>query len=116
MESRGSKVKLICVIEEYFKEYYKHAISNAILSGTFYMVCNARFSLTHCCTSHRSESGEIPLTGDAKADADIMAFVKARQNLLKQSKTFTSHYSSLCLNYFTEFAHPDLLFDFVHIL
>ncbi|XP_041351930.1 kinesin-like protein KIF6 [Gigantopelta aegis] len=33
----------------------------------------------------RSECGDIPLTGDAKADADIMAFVKARQNLLKQT-------------------------------
>ncbi|XP_069118141.1 kinesin-like protein KIF6 [Argopecten irradians] len=27
----------------------------------------------------------IPLTGDSKADADIMAFVKARQNILKQA-------------------------------
>lgn len=26
------------------------------------------------------------MTGDAKADADIMAFIKARQNLLRQGK------------------------------
>lgn len=34
----------------------------------------------------RSDSGGLPLTGDAKADADIMAFVKARQNILRQAK------------------------------
>lgn len=35
----------------------------------------------------RSDSGSgLPLTGDAKADADIMAFVKARQNILRQAQ------------------------------
>lgn len=38
-----------------------------------------------CC---RSDSGNLPMTGDAKADADIMAFIKARQNLLRQGKLF----------------------------
>ena len=28
--------------------------------------------------------GDIPLTGDAQADADILAFIKARQTVLKQ--------------------------------
>ena len=38
----------------------------------------------HC----RSDSGSgLPLTGDAKADADIMAFVKARQNILRQGRS-----------------------------
>ncbi|CAC5410124.1 KIF6_9 [Mytilus coruscus] len=34
----------------------------------------------------RSDSGNLPMTGDAKADADIMAFIKARQNLLRQAQ------------------------------
>ena len=31
---------------------------------------------------------EVPLTGDPEADADIMAFMKARQKVLQQSKAF----------------------------
>ncbi|VDI64774.1 Hypothetical predicted protein [Mytilus galloprovincialis] len=34
----------------------------------------------------RSDSGNLPMTGDAKADADIMAFIKARQNLIRQAQ------------------------------
>ena len=33
-----------------------------------------------------SSSGSISLTGDAQADADIMAFLKARQKLAKFGK------------------------------
>ena len=35
--------------------------------------------------SSQSSTG-VRLTGDPQADADIMAFVKARQNILQQSK------------------------------
>ena len=31
-----------------------------------------------------SGSGSVKLTGDSRADADILAFIKARQNLLQQ--------------------------------
>ena len=31
-----------------------------------------------------SSSGSVMLTGDTRADADILAFIKARQNLLQQ--------------------------------
>ncbi|KAL3874319.1 hypothetical protein ACJMK2_037350 [Sinanodonta woodiana] len=37
--------------------------------------------------SSHSSSG-IPLTGDPKADADIMAFIKARQNILQKTSSF----------------------------
>ena len=37
------------------------------------------------CRSSQSGSG-MRLTGDPQADADIMAFVKARQNILQQSE------------------------------
>ncbi|ESO96459.1 hypothetical protein LOTGIDRAFT_115944 [Lottia gigantea] len=33
-----------------------------------------------------NQTNDIPLTGDPTADADIMAFIKARQNLLQKSK------------------------------
>ena len=36
--------------------------------------------------SSQSSTG-VRLTGDPQADADIMAFVKARQNILQQSKS-----------------------------
>ena len=41
-----------------------------------------------CFRSSHSSSG-VRLTGDPQADADIMAFVKARQNILQQSKFST---------------------------
>lgn len=31
-----------------------------------------------------SSSTSIPLTGDSQADADILAFIKARQNILQK--------------------------------
>ena len=31
-----------------------------------------------------ASSGSVMLTGDTRADADILAFIKARQNLLQQ--------------------------------
>ncbi len=39
-----------------------------------------------CVASCRSgrEGGGIAMTGDAQADADIMAFLKARQNVLQK--------------------------------
>ena len=40
-------------------------------------------------SSHSSSvhtTGGITLTGDPQADADILAFVNARQNILKQSE------------------------------
>ena len=39
----------------------------------------------YICRSSQSGSG-LRLTGDPQADADIMAFVKARQNILQQSE------------------------------
>lgn len=33
-----------------------------------------------------SRKNNIPMTGDPKADADIMAFIKARQNILRKGK------------------------------
>ena len=35
-----------------------------------------------------SGSGSVKLTGDSRADADILAFIKARQNLLQQRGGF----------------------------
>lgn len=47
-----------------------------------------RSGLDSVSNSKPSSAGGIPLTGDAQADADIMAFVNARQNVLKQSTQF----------------------------
>lgn len=50
------------------------------------------FSFLHFRSFPKSENhSSIPLTGDKRADADIMAFIKARQNLLqrKGEKEFT---------------------------
>ena len=36
--------------------------------------------------SHPSKASSIPLTGDPRADADILAFYKARQKLIREFK------------------------------
>lgn len=36
--------------------------------------------------SFNPRKNNIPMTGDPKADADIMAFIKARQNILRKGK------------------------------
>ena len=52
-----------------------------LVLGTLISVC---FDLSFFVHSSSTEaSGSIPLTGDAQADADIMAFLKARQNVIK---------------------------------
>lgn len=35
---------------------------------------------------YRTKKNSIPMTGDPKADADIMAFIKARQNILRKAQ------------------------------
>ena len=40
-----------------------------------------------------SRSSTIQLTGDKRADADIMAFIKARQNLLQNKGKIIASYS-----------------------
>ncbi|KAK3093801.1 hypothetical protein FSP39_020407 [Pinctada imbricata] len=46
--------------------------------------------------NHQKSSSGIPLTGDPKADADIMAFIKARQNILRKGiHKSTIEYQSL---------------------
>ncbi|XP_061173877.1 kinesin-like protein KIF6 [Saccostrea echinata] len=35
---------------------------------------------------YRTKKNNIPMTGDPKADADIMAFIKARQNILRKAQ------------------------------
>lgn len=42
-------------------------------------------SNTHCSNTKKS-SCSIPLTGDKKTDEDILAFMKARQELMRKSK------------------------------
>ncbi|XP_041809096.1 kinesin-like protein KIF6 [Chelmon rostratus] len=43
--------------------------------------------------STKLSSSSVPLTGDQHVDADILAFVRARQNLLKRTGKYTHTYS-----------------------
>ena len=54
----------------------------------FCWTCTSCLVSTNCRSSGDNAGGgggqgSIPLTGDAQADADIMAFLRARQNILK---------------------------------
>ncbi|XP_064600803.1 kinesin-like protein KIF6 [Liolophura sinensis] len=49
-----------------------------------YDMVNSTNNLTSTHNRPSSSRRNIPLTGDAKADADIMAFVRARENIIKQ--------------------------------
>ena len=40
----------------------------------------------------------IPLTGDPKADADIMAFMRARQHIAQQGDLLLKHLSAILFN------------------
>lgn len=45
------------------------------------------YFILFCLSQEKPEGpGGIPLTGDPQVDADIMAFVRARQNILRQGK------------------------------
>nr|KAG5710763.1 hypothetical protein BaRGS_035165 [Batillaria attramentaria] len=52
-----------------------------------------------------SGGGDIPLTGDPQADADIMAFIRARQNILQQVITEEENRKRSCTWYPKELSY-----------
>lgn len=79
-----------------FKNHYCYEycdVTNLIFIHEIYnihvYICNVLGEFMYNCENNKSWiliKKNIPMTGDPKADADIMAFIKARQNILRKAQ------------------------------
>ncbi len=60
---------------------------------TPYFPDNLPSYLYSCRKEAESQQASIPLTGDSRADADILAFYKARQKLIQKGRQYIVCYN-----------------------
>ncbi|KAL0969886.1 hypothetical protein UPYG_G00233960 [Umbra pygmaea] len=82
-----------------------HPVANQIVPSSLHPPADDRDSASgpsaelRALSSTELSKSSIPLTGDQQTDADILAFIRARHNLLNMTGTVLLHYYSIVFRY-----------------